>query len=182
MLHKAFVRNPRYVAQNLDKIRDVFAELSALLLAKEQAISKSGSISDTSSSSCANQEQEEGSEQGLHQEQKGTKLPQVQNTQNGHVTLTNTARGIYLVGDRFSAADLTFASLAAPVLFPPEYGASLCDLTDLDPGFQQIVAELRATVAGQHALKMYKLHRCKSRCDKSGGSTELPAAAPTSRL
>lgn len=165
----------------------MFAEISALLVAKEQAILKSGfttgGTSDTSSSPCTNQEQEEESERGLQQKQKGTKLAQVQTTQNGHTTLANTARGTYLVGDRFSAADLTFASPAAPVLFPAEYGASLCDLTDLDPGLRQIVAELQATVAGQHALKMYKLHRCMSmQCDKSGRRTELRAAAPNSGL
>jgi glutathione S-transferase len=32
---------------------------------------------------------------------------------------------LYLVGDKFSAADLTFAALAAPVLRPPEHPISL---------------------------------------------------------
>src|SRR3954453_21766698 len=31
----------------------------------------------------------------------------------------------YLAGDRFPAADLTFACLAAPALVPPEYGVEL---------------------------------------------------------
>ena len=31
----------------------------------------------------------------------------------------------YLTGDRFTAADLTFACLAAAVVLPPEYGVAL---------------------------------------------------------
>ena len=39
----------------------------------------------------------------------------------------------FLVGGRFSAADMTFAALAAPVLFPTEYRRSTPRLTQLMP-------------------------------------------------
>jgi glutathione S-transferase len=64
----------------------------------------------------------------------------------------------YLAGDRFTAADLTFAALASPLLAPPEHPYSLPP--ELAPA---PLAELRtrfaATRAGQHALRMYREHR-----------------------
>lgn len=61
----------------------------------------------------------------------------------------------YLVGDRFSAADLTFAAMAAPVLSPAQYGSPLPRLDELPPGFQAVVNELRATPAGAFALRLF---------------------------
>ncbi|KXZ51485.1 hypothetical protein GPECTOR_12g448 [Gonium pectorale] len=68
----------------------------------------------------------------------------------------NGSRG-YLVGGRFSAADLTFAALAAPLLLPPAYGAYLPPLEACGPDHPG--TELRRTPAGQHAMRMYELHR-----------------------
>lgn len=65
----------------------------------------------------------------------------------------------YLVGERFSVADLTFASLAAPVLFPDEYGVPVGDLADLPAAMRPVVDELRATPAGAFALKMFREER-----------------------
>lgn len=65
----------------------------------------------------------------------------------------------FLVGSRFSAADLTFASLAGPILLPPEYGAALPSIHDLP---SEAVAKIRvwqAHPAGQFALKIYREHR-----------------------
>lgn len=67
------------------------------------------------------------------------------------------ARNGYLVGGRFTAADLTFAAMAAVVLHPPQYGAYLGGLGDLPYGHPAV--ELRRTAAGQHVLRMYQLHR-----------------------
>lgn len=65
----------------------------------------------------------------------------------------------YLVGDRFTLADLTLAALASPLLLPPEHPilgrvqgtapAALAALRD----------ELTGTFAGRHALRVYHDHR-----------------------
>ncbi|HEV7400097.1 MAG TPA: glutathione S-transferase family protein [Solirubrobacterales bacterium] len=65
----------------------------------------------------------------------------------------------YLCGERFSAADLTFASLAAPLLMPPEYGVPLPQPEELPAAMAATVRELRAHPAGAHALKMFREER-----------------------
>lgn len=65
----------------------------------------------------------------------------------------------YLCGERFSAADLTFASLAAAVLMPPEYGVPLPQPDELPAAMAATVRELRAHPAGAHALAMYREER-----------------------
>jgi glutathione S-transferase len=65
----------------------------------------------------------------------------------------------YLCGERFSAADLTFASLAAPMLMPPEYGVPLPQPEKLPPAMAATVRELREHPAGVHALKMFHEER-----------------------
>jgi glutathione S-transferase len=65
----------------------------------------------------------------------------------------------YLCGERFSAADLTFASLAASVLMPPEYGVPLPQPDELPAPMSTKVRELRAHPAGAFALKMFSEER-----------------------
>jgi glutathione S-transferase len=65
----------------------------------------------------------------------------------------------YLVGDRFSAADLTFAALAAAVLMPPQYGVPLPRAEELPAAMAAKVRELRAHPAGVHALAMFSSER-----------------------
>jgi glutathione S-transferase len=65
----------------------------------------------------------------------------------------------YLCGERFSAADLAFASLAAPMLMPPEYGVPLPQPAELPPAMAATVRELRAHPAGAHALTMFREER-----------------------
>jgi glutathione S-transferase len=65
----------------------------------------------------------------------------------------------YLCGERFSAADLTFAALAAAVLMPPEYGVPLPQPDVLPAAMAATVRELRAHPAGAHALKMFREER-----------------------
>jgi glutathione S-transferase len=65
----------------------------------------------------------------------------------------------YLCGERFSAADLTFAALAAPMLMPPEYGVPLPQPDELPTTMAATVRELRAHPAGAHALKMFREER-----------------------
>lgn len=65
----------------------------------------------------------------------------------------------YLVGDGLSAADITFASLAAVVLLPEQYGAKLPDLEDLPEEAQVHIRAWREHPAGQFALRLFKEHR-----------------------
>lgn len=62
----------------------------------------------------------------------------------------------YLVGGRFTAADLTFTALAGPVLM---YRYDEARLRDADPGFAALVVEQRATPAGRWAFSIMERHR-----------------------
>lgn len=65
----------------------------------------------------------------------------------------------YLCGDSFSAADLTFAALAAPILAPPEHTHQRFQLADLPPELRAVVERFRATPAGQLGLRLYRQER-----------------------
>ncbi len=68
----------------------------------------------------------------------------------------------YLVGDRFTAADLTAACMLAPVLLPSRaegYAADLGRFEDLPRELQAVVTELRQTRIGQHCLRMFARER-----------------------
>jgi glutathione S-transferase len=65
----------------------------------------------------------------------------------------------YLCGERFTAADLTFAALAASVLMPPEYGVPLPQPDQLPAPMAAAVREFRAHPAGTHALAMFRDER-----------------------
>lgn len=65
----------------------------------------------------------------------------------------------YLVGDEFTAADLTFSALTAAVLMPPQYGVPLPQPHELPADMGAVVDELRAHPAGQHALAMFRDER-----------------------
>jgi glutathione S-transferase len=65
----------------------------------------------------------------------------------------------HLCGDRFSAADLTFAALSASVLVPPVYGASLPQPEALPPQTAALVERVRHHPAGRYALAMFAEHR-----------------------
>jgi glutathione S-transferase len=69
----------------------------------------------------------------------------------------------YLMGERFSAADLTFSALAAAVLMPPEYGVPLPQPEELPAAMAATVTELREHPAGAHALRMFREERRRSR-------------------
>jgi glutathione S-transferase len=65
----------------------------------------------------------------------------------------------FLTGERFTAADLTFAALAAPVLLPGECRAVQPALDALPPAMRGEVLRLRNTVGGQFALRLYSQER-----------------------
>ena len=61
----------------------------------------------------------------------------------------------YLLGERFSSADLTFAALAAPIVLPPVYGVPLPPIELLDATSADLVERGRAHPAGAFALRLY---------------------------
>jgi len=65
----------------------------------------------------------------------------------------------FLLGARFSAADLTFAALAAPLVQPREHGFPLPPLETLGEEMQAQVKAFRATIAGSFALRLYAEER-----------------------
>ena len=65
----------------------------------------------------------------------------------------------YLAGDRFSAADLTFAALAAPCVAPPVYGTPLPQPADMHDEMRTAVLRWRAHPAGAFALRMFAEER-----------------------
>jgi glutathione S-transferase len=65
----------------------------------------------------------------------------------------------YLVGERFSAADLAFAALAGAVLMPPQWGIPLPQPDELPPVAATKVRELREHPAGRFALRMFEQER-----------------------
>lgn len=68
----------------------------------------------------------------------------------------------YLVGNSFSAADLTFACLAAPILIPPEYSGKTPDLDEFPDEMAVVHKELRKTPAGAFALRLFSEERRNS--------------------
>jgi glutathione S-transferase len=65
----------------------------------------------------------------------------------------------YLVGERFTAADLTFAALASPVLLPRGFGAPLPSLAELPASVLPLIEEMRDTDAGGFAQRLYRDER-----------------------
>ncbi len=62
----------------------------------------------------------------------------------------------YLCGERFTAADLTFASLAAPVVLPEQYADYLPSEDLWPPAFAKVADGYRKTAAGKLALRLYE--------------------------
>jgi glutathione S-transferase len=65
----------------------------------------------------------------------------------------------YLCGERFSAADLTLAALAAPAVVPLEYTVPLPQPDAIPPAPRAIVERAREHPAGRHALEVFRRHR-----------------------
>lgn len=60
-----------------------------------------------------------------------------------------------LTGDRFTAADLTFAALAAPLLLPARYGGVLPTYAQLAPAYRADVDAFRSRPCGRFAQRLY---------------------------
>jgi glutathione S-transferase len=70
-----------------------------------------------------------------------------------------TPNSRYLVGDHFSAADLSLGALAAPLVFPGQYGGVLPLFEALPATMSAEVEAVRATPAGQFVLRLYEQDR-----------------------
>jgi glutathione S-transferase len=68
----------------------------------------------------------------------------------------------YLVAERFTAADLTFCALAAPMLLPPQCRAVQPTLEQVPPRMRDEIARLRESAAGQFALRLFERERDRS--------------------
>jgi glutathione S-transferase len=67
----------------------------------------------------------------------------------------------YLTGDRFTVADLTFASLCAPILLPAEHPVQKFELERFPAEARTQIDQWRHTRAGQFALRLYADERVK---------------------
>lgn len=65
----------------------------------------------------------------------------------------------FLLGDRFTAADLTFACMAAPILLPPEYGIRLPTFDESPAEARADIARFREHPAGRFALRLFSERR-----------------------
>lgn len=73
----------------------------------------------------------------------------------------------YLVGERFTAADLTFAALSAPLIVPLEYGTPLPQPEVMPAAMATRVRAWRDHPAGRFALRMF----AEQRRGRAQGST-----------
>lgn len=65
----------------------------------------------------------------------------------------------FLTGDRFTAADLTFACMAATVTAPPNYGVPLPSPDEVPDEPGELFCRFRSHEAGAFALRMFADHR-----------------------
>jgi glutathione S-transferase len=65
----------------------------------------------------------------------------------------------YLVGDSFSIADLTAASLFYPLALPPEFPYTSPTWEDLPEGAREFLGGLRERRGAQWVGEMYRRHR-----------------------
>ncbi len=67
----------------------------------------------------------------------------------------------FLAGDRFTAADLTFACMAAPLVSPEPYGTPLPLPSEVPESTRRLLDEFRTHPAGAFSLRMFAEHRPK---------------------
>lgn len=67
--------------------------------------------------------------------------------------------GTFLCGDRFTAADLSFACMAVPLLMPAKYGVPLPPLDELPSRCRVTIERLRAHPAGEYAMRLFRERR-----------------------
>lgn len=83
----------------------------------------------------------------------------------------------YLCGERFGAADLTFAALSAPLVVPPVYGVRLPQPELLPAGMAALVRRFRGHPAGEYALRLFAEHRREAVASADGHCAPRTAGA-----
>jgi glutathione S-transferase len=69
----------------------------------------------------------------------------------------------HLCGDRFTAADLTFACLSASVVVPPEYGVPLPQPDEAPEHIAREIRAFREHPAGAYAMELFRTQRKRLR-------------------
>lgn len=72
----------------------------------------------------------------------------------------------FLCGNEFTAADLSFAALAGPILCPVGYGTYLVPIEEFPSEMAEVTLSLRETLAGKHILRMYETERYRKVASK----------------
>lgn len=75
----------------------------------------------------------------------------------------------YLVGDRLSAADLTFSALVAPAVLAPNYGTFLPPVEEVPAHLRLDLAALQEHPAGRFVLRLYQDERVPSKSPQHQG-------------
>jgi glutathione S-transferase len=68
----------------------------------------------------------------------------------------------YLLGNTFSAADLSLACMLAPLVLPGNYGIRLPERDELPEAAKPVVDEFRSSLTGEFVLKLYETERLTS--------------------
>ncbi len=76
-----------------------------------------------------------------------------------HTDMLLANGGPYLFGDRFTAADLSFACLMAPFTLPRRYGVWLPSLENLPASMQATARRIRESASGQYAIRLFETER-----------------------
>jgi glutathione S-transferase len=64
----------------------------------------------------------------------------------------------FLVGERFTLADIAFCACASPMMLDDPYGGALLTLSDVTPRLREVANELRSAPAGNFVQRLYKGH------------------------
>lgn len=80
----------------------------------------------------------------------------------------------FLCGSYLSAADITFASMAAPILLPPEYAIRLPTLEEAPLQARADIRRFREHPAGQFALQLFRSARRGSGVTQQSLPSEVP--------
>jgi glutathione S-transferase len=79
----------------------------------------------------------------------------------------------YLCGERFGAADLTFAALSAAVVVPSIYGVALPQPDVLPAHTAEFIERVRSHPAGSFALSLFERHRRERVAAQPGRDTAV---------
>lgn len=75
----------------------------------------------------------------------------------------------YLVGEQFSAADLSLACMMAPFVLPRQYGITLPTVDEVPASMKSTVKEFQNTLTGKFVLHLCETERCSQRQNDSFG-------------